>query len=125
VIYRSPFNHVRCGQDRTARCGWPLVLSTGSAKARHSAPSIAILTAVDASGLYLAADRIDELAGIVRARGMLIGLHGATVRWQSPAARAYFRHIDDIAATLTGCAARMGELAELTRRHAAAVVAAR
>jgi hypothetical protein len=80
---------------------------------------------VDVSYLYVAADRIDELAGVVRARAVLIGLHSAATRWNSPASRAYFARIDDIAVTLNGCAGRMSELAEQVRRHAAAVAAAR
>jgi hypothetical protein len=72
------------------------------------------------TGLYAAAARIDELAAVLRARAALIGLHSSTVRWHSPAARAYFAHLDDIAATLTGCAVRMNQLADVARQVATA-----
>jgi hypothetical protein len=70
------------------------------------------------TALLTAADRIDDAAAVLRARAALIGLHGATTRWRSPAARVYFARLDDITAELTGCAARVADLAELTRRHA-------
>jgi hypothetical protein len=84
-------------------------------------PNAGSLSPVDASALYAAAARIDELAAAVQARAALIGLHGATLEWHSPAARAYFAYLDDITAALTGCATRMTDLAELARRHAAAL----
>jgi hypothetical protein len=65
-----------------------------------------------------AADRIDDAAAVLRARAALIGLHVATTRWRSPAARVYFTRLDDITAGLTGCAARVTDLAELARRQA-------
>ncbi|HZZ95524.1 MAG TPA: hypothetical protein VFE19_00810 [Jatrophihabitantaceae bacterium] len=70
------------------------------------------------TSLLAAAGRIDDAAAVLRARATLIGLHSATTRWRSPAARIYFTRLDDITAELIGCAARVADLAELTRRQA-------
>jgi hypothetical protein len=76
------------------------------------------VTVMDVSGLFAFADRIDDIAAKLRARAALIGLHTATTRWYSPASRKYFAQLDHVTATLTGCAARLGDLAELARVHA-------
>ncbi len=75
------------------------------------------VSAVNTS-LLSAATRIDDAAAVLRARAALIGLHGATTGWRSPAARIYFARLEDMTAELAGCATRIADLAELVRRHA-------
>jgi hypothetical protein len=72
---------------------------------------------VDVCAVLGAADRIDDLATQLRARANLIALHGANVHWNSPAALRYFARLDEIIATLHGCAESMAEVADLARRH--------
>jgi hypothetical protein len=73
---------------------------------------------MDAAGLLAAAARIEELAALVRARAVLVGVHTSTMRWHSPASRVFFARLDDVCATLVRCAARLDELADLTRQAA-------
>lgn len=73
---------------------------------------------MDVSGLFSAADRMDEHAALLRARAAHIGAGVTNTRWYSPAGRRYLRLLDETIAELTGCAARLTTLAEQVRSHA-------
>src|SRR5664279_2800046 len=76
---------------------------------------------MDLSPLRAVADRLDEVASVLRARAGHIALGAATARWYSPAARTYFGQIDEVTAQLSDCARRIDALAERVRRHIAPV----
>ena len=78
---------------------------------------------MDVSVLYAVADRMDEVAGVLRARVAHIALGSTTTHWYSPAGRIYFARIEEITAQLSECAVRVGELAERVRLHAARILA--
>lgn len=79
---------------------------------------------MDLLPLFRAADRMEEMAGILRARAAIIGAGAAATRWNSPAARNYHEYIDEVTAQLAGCALRLTTLADQVRTHALIVRAA-
>jgi hypothetical protein len=70
---------------------------------------------MDTTGLYASADRVDDLAELLRARAARIELQAVTAQWHSPAARAFFAHLDDVSSSLTGCVTRLHDFAALMR----------
>jgi hypothetical protein len=73
---------------------------------------------MDVQPLYVAADRMDEVAAVLRARARHIAAGAASTQWRSTAARAYFDRIDAATAQLVSAATRVNALADRVRSHA-------
>jgi hypothetical protein len=73
---------------------------------------------VDTAALTAAAWRVEDLAGVLRARGYLLAAHAAALRWRSPAARLFFARVEGALAQLADCSAQSDALAEAMRARA-------
>lgn len=78
---------------------------------------------MDVQPLYAAAARIDDLADRLRSRARLVGLQSASLRWRSPAARAYLTRVAEATAAVDASAAQVNGLADRVRAFAAALAA--